>query len=138
MVQEIKIKNYLSFKDEVVFSFEATKDTFAEDYQVVEVAPGVRLLRLAMVYGANASGKSNLLSAFDFLEDFWRNQSNSIEDETGVIPFLLDKVTPQEPSEFELIFPAKWIYKILHPVLVASSGVVSDVDDKVFCTRVLC
>ena len=104
MVQEIKIKNYLSFKDVVTFSFEATKDTFAEDYQVVEVAPGVRLLRLAMVYGANASGKSNLLSAFDFLEDFWRNQSNSIEDETGVIPFLLDKVTPQEPSEFELIF----------------------------------
>ena len=104
MIQEIKIKNYLSFKDEVVFSFEATKDSFAEDYQVVEVAPGVRLLRLAMVYGANASGKSNLLSAFDFLENFWKKKSNSIEEETGVIPFLLDKTTPQSPSEFELIF----------------------------------
>ena len=54
MIQEIKIKNFLSFKDEVTFSFEATKDTFAEEYQVVEVAPGVRLLRFAMVYGANA------------------------------------------------------------------------------------
>ena len=42
MIQELKIKNFLSFKDEITFSFEATKDTFAEDYQVVEVASGVR------------------------------------------------------------------------------------------------
>jgi len=61
MIQELKIKNFLSFKEEVTFSFEATKDTTFEEYQVVEVAPGVRLLRFAMVYGANASGKSNLL-----------------------------------------------------------------------------
>ena len=65
MIQEIKIKNFLSFKDEVTFSFEATKDKFAEEYQVVEVVPGVRLLRFAMVYGANASGKTNLLKAFE-------------------------------------------------------------------------
>ena len=104
MIQELKIKNFLSFKDEVTFSFEATKDTFAEDYQVVEVVPGVRLLRFAMVYGANASGKSNLLSAFDFLEDFWRNQPSSIEEKTEVIPFLLDSETPDEPSSFELVF----------------------------------
>ena len=35
MIQELKIKNFLSFKEEVTFSFEATKDTFAEDFQVV-------------------------------------------------------------------------------------------------------
>ena len=104
MIQELKVKNFLSFKDEVTFSFEATKDTFAEDYQVVEVAPGVRLLRFAMVYGANASGKSNLLSAFDFLGTFWENPSKSIEDKTGVVPFLLDKDSPQSPSVFELVF----------------------------------
>lgn len=40
MIQEIRIKNFLSFKDEVTFSFEAAKDKFAEDCQVVEVAPG--------------------------------------------------------------------------------------------------
>ncbi|MDR1274256.1 MAG: ATP-binding protein, partial [Odoribacteraceae bacterium] len=60
MILELKIKNFLSFKEEVTFSFEATKDRFFEDYQVVEVAPGTRILRLAVVYGANASGKSNL------------------------------------------------------------------------------
>jgi len=104
MIQEIKIKNFLSFKDEVTFSFEATKDKFAEEYQVVEVVPGVRLLRFAMVYGANASGKTNLLIAFKFLRDFWRKQASNVEERTGVIPFLFDRVTPTEPSRFELVF----------------------------------
>ena len=104
MIQEVKIKNFLSFKDEVTFSFEATKDKFAEEYQVVEVVPGVRLLRFAMVYGANASGKTNLLIAFKFLRDFWRKQASNVEERTGVIPFLFDRVTPTEPSRFELVF----------------------------------
>lgn len=104
MIQELKIKNFLSFKDEVTFSFEATKDTFADDYQVIEVAPGVRLLRFAMVYGANASGKSNLLKAFEFLRSFWKKQTRSIEETTSVIPFLFDKKTGKEPSRFELVF----------------------------------
>lgn len=104
MIQEIKVRNFLSFKDEVTFSFEATRDTFAEDYQVVEVAPGVRLLRFAMVYGANASGKSNLLSVFRFLRSFWRFQPQSVEIGTQVVPFLLDAETPNKASDLELIF----------------------------------
>ena len=104
MIQEIKIKNFLSFKDEVTFSFEATKDKFAEEYQVVEVVPGVRLLRFAMVYGANASGKSNLLKAFEFLRAFWQKQAKSVDDSTEVIPFLFDRTTPTEPSRFEMVF----------------------------------
>lgn len=44
MIQEFKIKNFLSFRDETTLNFEATKDDTFEEYQVVEVAPGVRLL----------------------------------------------------------------------------------------------
>ena len=61
MIQEIKIRNFLSFKDEVKFSFEASNDKFAEDSQVVQINENTRLLRFAIVYGYNASGKSNLL-----------------------------------------------------------------------------
>lgn len=104
MIQEIRIKNFLSFRDEVVLNFEATKDKTFEDCQVVSVTPKVRLLRFALIYGANASGKSNLLSAFDFLRDFWFNIKTNIDEETGAIPFLLDKDTPNKPSEFNLIF----------------------------------
>ena len=66
MIQEIKIKNFLSFKDEVRFSFEATNDKFAEETQVVTINENTRLLRFAIIYGYNASGKSNLLSIFEF------------------------------------------------------------------------
>ena len=104
MIQEIRIKNYLSFRDEVVLSFEATKDTTFEECQVVNVAPKVRLLRFALIYGANASGKSNLLNAIDFLRSFWFNKKSDIDEETGVVPFLLDTETPNEPSEFNIKF----------------------------------
>jgi len=104
MIQELKISNFLSFKDEVTFSFEATKDTTFENYQVVEVVKGVRLLRFAVVYGANASGKSNLIKTFEFLHDFWFATRTNISEKTGAIPFKLDLETPKKPSLFSLKF----------------------------------
>lgn len=124
MIQELKFKNYKSFKDEVTFSFEATKDTTFEDYHVVEVVPGVRLLRFAMVYGANASGKSNLLDAINFLQNFFFSKADDITEPTGTIPFYLDAVTPGEPSEFSLKFyvgETKYWYELkLTPTQVIS------------------
>ncbi len=104
MIQELKIANFLSFKDEVTFSFEATKDTTFDEYQVVEVDKGVRLLRFALVYGANASGKTNLLYAFNFLFHFWFNKATNVDEPTGAIPFKLDAETPSQPSRLELRF----------------------------------
>ena len=104
MIQEFTVKNFRSFKDKVTLSFEATRDTTFESSHVVEVAPGVRLLRLALIFGANASGKSNLLAAFDYLRNFWFHQPADLYAPTESIPFLLDKVTPQEPTEFGLKF----------------------------------
>lgn len=115
MIQELKIKNFLSFKDEVTISFEATKDKKLEQYHVVEVAKGIRLLKLGIVYGANASGKTNLLNAFKFLRDFWFNVADSKEDETDVIPFLLDTETPSQQSSFKLSFyvgSTKYVYAL--------------------------
>jgi len=115
MILELKIKNFLSFKEEVTFSFEATKDKSFEDYQVVEVAPNTRILRLAIVYGANASGKSNLIETFEFIRYFWFNNPENKDKSTGVLPFLLDKTTPDEPSEFSLVFyteGTKYMYSL--------------------------
>lgn len=104
MIQEFKIKNFLSFRDETTLSFEATKDDTFEEYQEVEVAPGVRLLRFSLVYGANASGKSNLLVALNFLREFWFERRGDMDQATDAIPFLLDTKTPELPSEFEIKF----------------------------------
>lgn len=104
MIQELKIKNFLSFKDEVRFSFEASNDKFADDSQVVTINDNTRLLRFAVVYGYNASGKSNLLSVFDFLSFFWSVKRKDLDSETGVFPFKFDHTSANEPSSFELVF----------------------------------
>lgn len=104
MIQEFRVSNFLSFKEEAVLNFEATKDEALEKELVVEVAPGVRLLRLAVVYGANASGKSNLLAAIDFLQNFWFQKRSDIDESTEAVPFLFDEDTPKETSKFELKF----------------------------------
>ena len=103
MIQEIKIKNFLSFKDETVFSFEASGDQFAQS-QVVTINENTRLLRFAIIYGYNASGKSNLLKVLDFLSYFWFAKSKGLDEKTGVVPFKLDSISPDEHSCFEIIF----------------------------------
>ncbi len=141
MIQELKIKNFLSFKDEVTFSFEATKDTFADDYQVFEVASGVRLLRFAMIYGANASGKSNLLSIFRFLGSFWRELPPSVDMGTETVPFLLDNETPNKPSEFGIVFyvgNTKYWYQLVidkHAVLLEKLFIYNSVQPTMLFDR---
>ncbi len=104
MIQELKIKNFLSFKDEVRFNFEASSDKFAEESQVVQINENTRLLRFAIVSGYNASGKSNLLMVLDFLAYFWSAKRKDLDAETGVVPFKLDRASTDEPSSFELVF----------------------------------
>jgi AAA15 family ATPase/GTPase len=87
MIQEIKIQNFLSFKDEVTFSFEATTDTTLSDHYIIDSIPGVKLLKMAMVYGANASGKSNLINAVHFLRNLIFNAVDNKEEEINFHAF---------------------------------------------------
>lgn len=106
MIQEIKIKNFLSFRDEVALNFEASNDKFAEDCQVITMNDNAktRLLRLGIVYGYNASGKTNLLKAFKFLDFFWTYDPGSSDRGTTVRPFRLNDSSINEPTKFDLMF----------------------------------
>lgn len=104
MIEEIIFKNVLSFKEETTFSFEATSDTTFENQHVVTMPNGTRLLKLGIVYGPNAAGKSNLLYAISDLRDFMVFDPQNMDEPTGFEPFLLDKVSPNEPSEYSLKF----------------------------------
>ena len=64
MLIQFNFKNYKSFRDEVSLDFSATKITEHESH-VVEIAND-KLLKVAAIYGANASGKSNVYDAFDY------------------------------------------------------------------------
>ena len=61
MLVEFSVENYRSFKDKVTFSMLASEDTAHENTNTVTMPDGKRLLKTAVVYGANASGKSNLI-----------------------------------------------------------------------------
>ena len=107
MIQEIKIKNFKSFRDEVELSFEpAGEDRYNS---IVTMPDGVKLLRFAVVLGANASGKSNLLEAFEFLRKFWNNIPLTNDDGTDVQPFLMRKDALSFDTQFEMKFYAEGI-----------------------------
>lgn len=104
MIAEIKFKNMSSFRDETVFSFEADKNKDMASYHVMELAPDVRLLKIAIVYGANASGKSNIIKVCDFIKSFITHTPLNKAERLCVVPFLLDKMTPSQVSEFSISF----------------------------------
>ncbi|WP_291528065.1 AAA family ATPase [Bacteroides sp. UBA939] len=120
MIAEIGFKNLFSFRDEAIFSFEADNSKELESYHVVNLAPGVRLLKLAVVYGANASGKSNFIKVCDFIKKFVVRTPINKGEETGIIPFLMNKNSSNESSDLSVSFyiirrdetPLKFMYKL--------------------------
>lgn len=120
MIAEIGFNNLFSFRDEAIFSFEADNSKELESYHVVNLAPGVRLLKLAIVYGANASGKSNFVKVCDFIKKFIIRTPINKGEETGILPFLMNKNSLNEPSDLSISFyiikknelPAKFVYNL--------------------------
>ena len=104
MLIEFSVKNFLSFKDKVTLSME--KGNGDENLDNVIYCGDYNLLKTATVYGANASGKSNLLKALTCAILMVRN-SNLIPvggKWNFIRPFLFDEITKNKPSEFEFIF----------------------------------
>lgn len=112
MLIQFNFKNYKSFRDEVSLDLSATKIKDHESH-VVDIAND-KLLKVAAIYGANASGKSNVYDAFDYMtyyvsesfsfggeEDNRRKtQSNYIK----VTPFLFDRESCDKETTFEVFY----------------------------------
>ncbi len=63
------------------------------------------MLRAAAVYGANASGKSNLIKAAAAMREMVLNSAGyNPNQKLGITPFLLDAQSQDEPSMFEMMF----------------------------------
>ena len=112
MLIEFKVKNYRSIKDQQILSMvkSATKELeITNTFITPEKKKKISLLRSATIYGANASGKSNLLKAFRSMQNIVLNSDSKIKRgvKLPVIPFLLDSESNREPTEFEIIFIAE-------------------------------
>jgi len=103
MLINFTVRNYRSFKEEKTFSMEAASANDQEE-SLIKVC-GYRLLPVAVFYGANSSGKSNLLSAIHTMRHIVVNSVRlNNDDKLPYDPFALDTVSGDRTTFFEIQF----------------------------------
>jgi AAA15 family ATPase/GTPase len=115
MIINFSVQNFGSIKDKQILSFEATNSKDLEDYYIVEPIKGLRLLKLALIYGANASGKTTVLEALFFLRRITISPAEKKNDELEFYPFLFDENTKFANTIFAIEFvqnKIKYSYEI--------------------------
>lgn len=103
MIINFSLQNFGSVKDKQTLTFEADKSEHLNDYYIINKS-GFRLLKLALIYGANASGKTTILNGLEFLRDIVLEPEKKKTDELEFKPFLFDEQTPNETSILSIDF----------------------------------
>ena len=110
MLVQLKIANYRSIYEEQTFSLVACNDKRRPGSLIH--CDGFNLLKTAAIFGANASGKSNLIKAMNFMRQFVLISATrmTLGDEIqGAEPFKLSKKTLNAPCRFEVTFIAEGV-----------------------------
>ncbi len=107
MLIQFNFKNYRSFRDDATLDLSAAKMTEFND-RVISVG-SEKILPVAAIYGANASGKSNVYSAFNYMSRYVADSLHYGDDpekfeECRPTPFLFDAVSENAESMFEVYF----------------------------------
>ncbi len=103
MLVEFRVENHRSIREEQVLSLQAAPGLDKNDPRLRQVRPKLALLPTAAIYGANASGKTNILDALDFMAEAVTESANRWVPDQGVPrrPFAWGD-TAQKPSFFEV------------------------------------
>ena len=111
MLIQFRYKNFKSFRDDTILDFSATKITEHSD-RVVQIG-NEKILPTAAIFGANASGKSNVIQAFRFMTTYvidsfaFGGEGDDKKSKTKKLkqtPFLFDKDSKDAESSFEVYF----------------------------------
>lgn len=103
MIQKITISNFYSIREPLEVSFEASKEKqYGEDW-IVQIG-NVKLLKALVLYGANGSGKTNILCALDFLREVIVSIPMREDDEFSYLRFSLDSECAGKNTVFDLYF----------------------------------
>lgn len=106
MLIQFRFKNFKSFRDDTVLDFSATEDT-ENEYRIAKVGDE-RILTAAGIFGANASGKSNVIKAFRYMMEYVTSSVVYSRDKVRGInrltPFLFDNKSKDAESLFEVFF----------------------------------
>ena len=109
MILSFTFANHRSFRDSTEFSMEATaSQAKSQNIATVTTPEGThRLLKAALIYGANASGKTNILRALSSLSKEVRGDSLTVGgDKMGHLytPFCLDTTSCKQPASMDISF----------------------------------
>jgi AAA15 family ATPase/GTPase len=109
MILNISIKNFRSFKDEIVFSMVAESSKSKENnifmQSLAQGESSVRLNNSALLFGANASGKSNLFNAlFSIVKFITKTKTEAGKPIQLYQPFLFEENSKTQPVEFSIEF----------------------------------
>lgn len=110
MLIQFTIGNFLSFREKVTLSM--VKSAIHDlPENVIKAEDDFELLKSAVVYGANASGKSNLIIALQVMRYFAINSFRDLQkdEEIGLWSFRLNEESIIQPSFFEVVFMADGI-----------------------------
>ena len=113
MIAEFTVENFYSIRSTQKISFEPSSNSFMFDEYTYEVKDGVRLLKIGIIYGANASGKSNVLEAIDFFKMLVLRVPKGRNDTTRVVPFLLDETSKTKTTKMSMSFYVNQLKYIL-------------------------
>ncbi len=104
MLVNFRVENFKSFKDLTEFSMEATKLKNLKESNTFDIN-NLSLLTSAVIYGANASGKSSLLEAMQKMKSILKKSINIEESKKyRHQPFLLNSETETKETYFEMEF----------------------------------
>ncbi len=107
MLIQFNFKNFKSFREEATLDLSAAKMTEFSD-RVVTIG-SEKILPVAAIYGANASGKSNIYNAFEYMSDYvaesfrYGGEEEKFE-QFRPTPFLFDSTSADAESSFEVYF----------------------------------
>ncbi len=111
MLVEFTVGNFLSFNKPIVFSMNSsnTVKEHIDKNTFIDPTEKFRLLKVASIYGANASGKSNLVKSILFMKNYIINSFKEAlleNDERSLFydKFLLSSESVNQPSLFEIVF----------------------------------
>ena len=112
MLIQFSVRNFRTFKEKATLNLLASnydKDTRKEDNITEDNKFNLNILKSAVVYGANASGKSKFIDALMFMQQFVTKSSKDSQkgELISVEPYRLNSETENSPTEFEVIFTFK-------------------------------
>lgn len=157
MILSFRTKNFRSFAEDAIISMRPVR-AYKEHWENLHHTNEMDVLKVAAVYGPNASGKSNLVKAIAFMRrtvlDSLRRSS---VDKIDVEPFALDEQKILEPSEFDIemligdyvyrygfsakadSIVAEWLYRshggarsVAQPLFIREGGKILEANKRIF------